>query len=57
MQHHPLTPALYTVSVLKPEFGKVETICAKEFEGTYYGKPSNAESLVASAYSGRTFII
>ena len=35
---------------------KVVTIRAKEFEGTYYGKPSNAESLVASAYSGGTFI-
>ena len=35
---------------------KVETIRAKEFEGTYYGKPSNAESLVAMAYSGGTFI-
>ena len=37
-------------------FGKVETIRAKEFEATYYGKPSNAESLVASAYTGGTFI-
>ena len=37
-------------------FGKVETIRAKEFEGTYYGKPSNAVSLAASAYSGGTFI-
>jgi len=35
---------------------KVETIGVKEFEGTYYGKPSNAESLVAIAYSGGTFI-
>jgi methylmalonyl-CoA/ethylmalonyl-CoA epimerase len=37
-------------------FSKTETIRAKESEGTYYGKPSNAESLVASAYSGGTFI-
>ncbi len=37
-------------------FSKVETIRAKEFEATYYGKPSNAESLVAMAYSGGTFI-
>ena len=37
-------------------FSKVETIRVKEFEGTYYGKPSNAESLVAIAYSGGTFI-
>ena len=35
---------------------KVETIGVKEFEGTYYGKPSNAESLVALAYSGGIFI-
>jgi len=35
---------------------KAETIRVKEFEGTYYGKPSNAESLVAMAYSGGTFI-
>lgn len=37
-------------------FGKVETIRAPDFEGTHYGKPSNAESLVTSAYSGGTFI-
>jgi len=37
-------------------FSKVETIRVKEFEATYYGKPSDAESLVAIAYSGGTFI-
>jgi methylmalonyl-CoA/ethylmalonyl-CoA epimerase len=37
-------------------FSKVQTIRAKDFEGTYYGKPSNAESLVSMAYSGGTFI-
>ena len=37
-------------------FSDVEIIRVKEFEGTYYGKPSNAESLVAIAYSGGTFI-
>ena len=37
-------------------FSKVETIRVKEFEATYYGKPSNAESLVAMAYSGGIFI-
>lgn len=37
-------------------FSKVETIRAKEFEGTYYGKPSDAGSLVTSAYSDGTFI-
>ncbi len=35
---------------------KVETIRAKEFEATYYGKPSDAESFVSIAYSGGTFI-
>jgi methylmalonyl-CoA/ethylmalonyl-CoA epimerase len=35
---------------------KVDTIRVKDFGGTYYGKPSNAESLVAIAYSGGTFI-
>jgi methylmalonyl-CoA/ethylmalonyl-CoA epimerase len=34
----------------------IETIRAKDFEGTYYGRPSNAESLVSMAYSGGTFI-
>ena len=28
----------------------------KEYDGTYYGKPCNAENLVAMAYSGGTFI-
>jgi len=37
-------------------FSKVDTIRVKEFGATYYGKPSNAESLVAMAYSGGTFI-
>ena len=37
-------------------FSKVATSHAKDYEGTYYGKPSNAESLVAIAYSGGTFI-
>ncbi len=37
-------------------FSKVDTIRVKEFEGTYYEKPSNAESLVSLAYSGGTFI-
>jgi methylmalonyl-CoA/ethylmalonyl-CoA epimerase len=37
-------------------FGKVATIRAKDFEGTCYGKPSDAESLVALAFSGGTFI-
>ena len=37
-------------------FSDVVTIRVKEFEATYYGKPSDAESLVAMAYSGGTFI-
>ena len=37
-------------------FSKVETIRLKEFEGTWYGKLSIAESLVSMAYSGGTFI-
>jgi len=37
-------------------FSAVDTIRVKEFGGTYYGKPSNAESLVSLAYSGGTFI-
>ena len=38
------------------KFSKVDTIRVKEFGATYYGKPSNAESLVAMAYSSGTFI-
>jgi len=37
-------------------FSKVQTIRARDFEATYYGKPSDAESLVSIAYSGGTFI-
>lgn len=37
-------------------FSNAEIIRAKEFEGTYYGKPSNAESFVTSAFSGGAFI-
>ena len=42
--------------VLGLKFSKVDTIRVKEFGATYYGKPSNAESLVSMAYSGGTFI-
>ncbi|SRR6266498_2799623 len=38
------------------DFGKTVTIRAQDFEGTYYGKPSDAESLVTMAYTGETFI-
>jgi methylmalonyl-CoA/ethylmalonyl-CoA epimerase len=37
-------------------FGKPGIIRAKDYEGTYYGEPSDGESLVAQAYSGGTFI-
>jgi len=37
-------------------FSKVVTIRALDFEGTYYGKPSDAEWLVSVAYSGESFI-
>jgi len=37
-------------------FSKVQTIRVKEFDATYYGEPSDAESLVSMAYSGGTFI-
>ena len=37
-------------------FSKDQIIRVKDFNSTYYGKPSNAESLVAMAYSGGTFI-
>ena len=37
-------------------FGKVGTIRAKDFDGTYHGKPSDDETLVSMAYSGGIFI-
>jgi len=37
-------------------FSKVDTIRVKDFGATWYGKPSNAESLVAMAYTGEMFI-
>jgi len=37
-------------------FSEAEIIRAKEFDGTYYGKPSDAENLAAMAYSGGTFL-
>ncbi len=37
-------------------FGDIVTIRAQEFEGTYYGEPSDAEWLVSIAYSGGAFI-
>jgi len=37
-------------------FSEVATSRAKEYKGTYYGKPSNAENLFTMAYSGGIFI-
>jgi methylmalonyl-CoA/ethylmalonyl-CoA epimerase len=37
-------------------FSNIVTIRVKEFDATYYGNPSDAESLVSQAYSGGTFI-
>ena len=37
-------------------FSETQTIRAADFEATYYGKPSDAESLVAMAYTGGTFL-
>ena len=37
-------------------FSKAISIRAQEFEGTYYGKPSDADWLVSVAYSGGSFI-
>ncbi|MBI1939237.1 MAG: VOC family protein [Ignavibacteriales bacterium] len=37
-------------------FSTVATIRAKDFDATYYGEPSDAESLVTMAYTGETFI-
>ena len=37
-------------------FSETQTIRARDFEATYYGKPSDAESLVSMAYTGGTFV-
>jgi predicted mannosyl-3-phosphoglycerate phosphatase (HAD superfamily) len=37
-------------------FSEAEIIRLAEFEGTHYGEPSDAESLVIMAYTGETFI-
>lgn len=38
------------------KFSPTFTTRLKEYEGTYYGEPSNAENLVSMVYSGGTFI-
>ena len=37
-------------------FSPTATTRLNEYEGTYYGEPSNAENLVSMVYSGGTFI-
>jgi methylmalonyl-CoA/ethylmalonyl-CoA epimerase len=37
-------------------FSPTVTVRLKEYDATYYGEPSNAESFMAMAYSGGTFI-
>ena len=37
-------------------FSKAEITRLKEFEGTYYGEPCDAENLVSMAYTGGTFV-
>lgn len=37
-------------------FSKTITSRAQDYEGTYYGEPSDAETLVSMGYSGGTFI-
>ena len=37
-------------------FSKAEIIRLAEFDGTYYGEPCDAESLISMVYSGGTFI-
>lgn len=37
-------------------FSPTATTHLKEYDGTYYGEPSNAANLVAMAYSGGTFV-
>jgi 4-hydroxyphenylpyruvate dioxygenase-like putative hemolysin len=37
-------------------FSETVTTRLKEYDGTYYGDPSNAENLVSMAYSGGIFI-
>ena len=37
-------------------FGNIGTTHMKDFKATYYGKPSEGETLVAQTYAGGTFI-
>lgn len=37
-------------------FSAIVTTHAQDFDGTYYGKPSNAKNLTAQAFSGGAFI-
>lgn len=37
-------------------FGRLQNFRAQDFEGTYYGKPSEAEWRISAAYSGGLFV-
>ena len=37
-------------------FSKTQTTRLRDFEGTYYGEPCDAENLVSMAYTGGTFV-
>jgi len=47
---------IFTEAMGLNNFSKPEIIRLKEFKGTHYGQPSDAESLVSIAYTGETFI-
>ena len=51
-----VTQRFFTEAMGIGNFSEAEIIRLEEFEGTYYGEPSDAESLVAIAYTGETFI-
>ena len=51
-----VTQRFFTEAMGIGNFSEAEIIRLEEFEGTYYGEPCDAESLVSIAYSGGTFI-
>lgn len=42
--------------VMGIDFGEPMIIRVKDYDATYYGKPSDAETLTTMTYSGGTFI-
>jgi len=48
-----LAPSFNTMGI---DLGKVSVSRAKDYKGTYYGKPSDGENLAAQVYSGGVFI-